>query len=130
MRLSCSLHLSGWVAAKSVRLYVDKNYRYHYLAMLGHDLPENLSLETMSGRKRKEQDLKGDWEAEEEEEGGMSSSGEMEGTPEDGKGWDWWQSHTCMLLTYLTTSSTSHSRPWGPSPFRVLAKRSGCGKCW
>lgn len=109
MRLSCPLHLSGWVAAKSVRLYVDKNYRYHYLAMLGHDLPENLSLETMSGRKRKKQDLKGDWEAEEEEEeveeGGISSSGEMESTPEDGKGWDWWQ------LTYLTTSSTSHSRP-------------------
>ena len=48
--LSCPLYLSGWVAAKSVRLYVDKNYRYHYLSMLGYDPPENLSLDTASAK--------------------------------------------------------------------------------
>ena len=50
--LSCPIYLSGWVAAKSVRLYVDKNYRYHYLSILGHDPPENQSLETISGKMR------------------------------------------------------------------------------
>ena len=81
------MHLSGWVAAKSVRLYVDKNYRYHYLAMLGYDPPENQSLETVSRKKRKEQQPQGDWE-EEEEDGGGGSSGEemlMDRVPEDGE---------------------------------------------
>ena len=40
------------MAAKSVRLYVDKNYRYHYLSILGFDPPENQSLETISGKMR------------------------------------------------------------------------------
>ena len=40
------------MAAKSVRLYVDKNYRYHYLSILGHDPPANQSLETISGKMR------------------------------------------------------------------------------
>ena len=40
------------MAAKSVRLYVNKNYRYHYLSILGHDPPENQSLETISGKMR------------------------------------------------------------------------------
>ena len=40
------------MAAKSVRLYVDKNYRYHFLSILGHDPPENQSLETISGKMR------------------------------------------------------------------------------
>ena len=71
------MHLSGWVAAKSVRLYVDKNYRYHYLVMLGYDPPENQSLETISRKRRKEQQLQGDWEEGEEEEGGGSSEEEM-----------------------------------------------------
>ena len=50
--LNCPIYLSGWVAAKSVRLYVDKNYRYHYLSILGHDPPANQSLETISGKMR------------------------------------------------------------------------------
>ena len=79
---------------------MDKNYRYHYLAMMGYDLPENLSLVTVSGRERKEEQLTGEWE----EEGGMSSSGEMESTPEDGKGCmgtcivhGSWQSYSAIL---------------------------------
>ena len=54
--LSCPIHLSGWVAAKSVRLYVDKNYRYHYLSILGYDPPENQNLETVSARMRRGED--------------------------------------------------------------------------
>ena len=50
--LKCPIYLSGWVAAKSVRLYVDKNYRYHFLSILGHDPPPNQSLETISGKMR------------------------------------------------------------------------------
>ncbi len=46
---SCPLVLSGWVAAKSVRLYVDKKYRYHFLAVMGHEPPVNQSLETVRG---------------------------------------------------------------------------------
>ena len=44
------------MAAKSVRLYVDRKYRYHFLAMLGYDPPENQCLETVSGRKREEEE--------------------------------------------------------------------------
>ena len=40
------------MAAKSVRLYVDKNYRYHYLSILGYEPPENQSLETVSATMR------------------------------------------------------------------------------
>lgn len=58
MDLSCSsafsypLSLSGWVAAKSVRLYVDRKYRYHFLAVMGHDPPENQSLVPVCGEGR------------------------------------------------------------------------------
>ena len=45
------IYLSGWMARKSVRLYVDKKYRCHYLAMLGHDPPHNMSLTSVSGQR-------------------------------------------------------------------------------
>ena len=62
--LSCPIYLSGWVAAKSVRLYVDKNYRYHYLSILGYDPPENQCLETISaGTKTKEMDEEQDFDS-------------------------------------------------------------------
>ena len=35
-----------------MRLYVDRKYRYHFLAILGYDPPENQSLETVSGKRR------------------------------------------------------------------------------
>ena len=50
------MYLSGWVAAQSVRLYVDKNYRYHYLSMLGYEPPENQSLKTINARMRRGED--------------------------------------------------------------------------
>ena len=51
------IYLSGWMAHKSVRLYVDKKYRCHYLAMLGHDPPHNLSLASISGRRDIEEEI-------------------------------------------------------------------------
>ena len=71
--LNCPIYLSGWVAAKSVRLYVDKNYRYHYLSILGHDPPENQSLETISGKMR-------DWDMDRDVDSG--EEGEQK-TPEE-----------------------------------------------
>lgn len=44
--LQCSLYLSGWIAATSVRLFVNHPERYHYLAILGQEPPEQLSLAT------------------------------------------------------------------------------------
>ena len=73
------IYLSGWMARKSVRLYVDKKYRCHYLAMLGHDPPHNMSLTSVSGRRdideeMEEMEERGEgegrgWREEEEEEG-------------------------------------------------------------
>ena len=56
--LKSPIHLSGWVAAKSVRLFVAHQERYHFLAMLGVDPPEKQNLETISGRvlQQKEED--------------------------------------------------------------------------
>ena len=39
------------MARKSVRLYVDKKYRCHYLAMLGHEPPQTMCLASVSGRR-------------------------------------------------------------------------------
>ena len=50
LSISCPIHLSGWLAPKSVRLFLDKNYRYHFLSMLGHDPPTNQCLDTVRGR--------------------------------------------------------------------------------
>ena len=35
-----------------MRLYVDRKYRYHFLAILGYDPPENQCLETVGGGRR------------------------------------------------------------------------------
>ena len=51
MPLKSPIHLSGWVAAKSVRLFVAHQERYHFLAMLGVVPPEKQNLETISGRR-------------------------------------------------------------------------------
>ena len=59
------------MAAKSVRLYVDKNYRYHYLSILGYEPPENQSLETVSAKMRSggvDEDVNSDEELRESEE--------------------------------------------------------------
>lgn len=58
------------MAAKSVRLYVDKNYRYHYLSILGYEPPENQSLETVSAKMRSggiDEDISSDEELVEKE---------------------------------------------------------------
>ena len=44
--IQCPLYLSGWIAATSVRLFVNHPERYHYLAILGQEPPEQLSLAT------------------------------------------------------------------------------------
>ena len=65
------IYLSGWIARKSVRLYVDKKYRCHYLAMLGHEPPQNMSLASVSGRKDySERTEMEEWKKEEEDGGG------------------------------------------------------------
>ena len=46
------MSLSGWRAAKSVRLFVDKIYRYHFLSMLGEEPQENQSLQCVGGASR------------------------------------------------------------------------------
>ena len=88
------IYLSGWMARKSVRLYVDKNYRCHYLAMLGHDPPHNLSLASISGQRdideeMEEMEERGEGEGEGERErveggGGRETKKEMGGEEEWG----------------------------------------------
>ena len=84
------IYLSGWMARKSVRLYVDKKYRCHYLAMLGHDPPHNMSLASVSGRRDIEEEMEemeergeGDGEGEERKTkgamGGEEEVGDVEG---------------------------------------------------
>ena len=51
--LTCPLHLSGWLAAKSARLFLDKSYRYNFLSLLGEDPPTDISLESMNTARRK-----------------------------------------------------------------------------
>ena len=46
------MSLSGWRAGKSVRLFVDKIYRYHFLSMLGEEPQENQSLECVTPASR------------------------------------------------------------------------------
>lgn len=50
------IYLSGWVARKSIRLYADKKYRCHFLAMLGHEAPADMSLASVSGRRNEEEE--------------------------------------------------------------------------
>ena len=50
--LTCPMSLSGWRAGKSVRLFVDKVYRYHFLSMLGEEPQENQSLECVTPASR------------------------------------------------------------------------------
>ncbi|CAI7989852.1 RNA cytosine C(5)-methyltransferase NSUN2 [Geodia barretti] len=69
------IYLSGWVARKSVRLYVDKKYRCHYLAMLGHEPPQTMCLASVSGRR--------DCDSEEGR-GGEGGGGKEEGDVESG----------------------------------------------
>ena len=75
--ISCPIHLSGWLAAKSARLFLDKNYRYHFLSMLGHDPPTNQCLDTInasrSGRDQEEEEECGD-----ERKEGVDHEGECE----------------------------------------------------
>ena len=54
--LTCPISLSGWLAAKSARLFVDKNSRYHFLYMLGHEPPENQSLVNVTAAARRQQE--------------------------------------------------------------------------
>ena len=65
--LTCPMNLSGWRAAKSVRLFVDKIYRYHFLSMLGEEPQENQSLQCVGGALRKGED---------EEDSGSEDNGE------------------------------------------------------
>ncbi len=46
------MSLSGWRAGKSVRLFVDKVYHYHFLSMLGEEPQENKSLECVTPASR------------------------------------------------------------------------------
>ena len=55
---------------------MDKKYRYHFLAVLGHDPPENQSLATISGKKRGVEGGEGDLVDSDDE---MGSGGEEEG---------------------------------------------------
>ena len=72
--ISCPLFLSGWLAAKSVRLYLDRNYRYHFLSMLGHDPPTNQCLDTIGPKTRSNNS-----EENGEEDGGVASEAVEEG---------------------------------------------------
>jgi len=54
--VTCPLHLSGWLAARSVRLFLDKSHRYIFLSMLAKDpslVSEDICLEAMNSAKRK-----------------------------------------------------------------------------
>ena len=65
------IYLSGWVARKSVRLYVDKKYRCHYLAMLGHEPPLTMSLASVSAGTREGERVEvEEWKMQEEERSG------------------------------------------------------------
>ncbi len=76
LTISCPIYLSGWLAAKSVRLFLDKNYRYHFLSMLGHDPPTNQCLDTVNSSRRR---------GNREEDGGVvSNAGGDEVDMEDG----------------------------------------------
>ena len=72
-----------------MRLYVDKKYRCHYLAMLGHKPPQNMSLASISGRRDLEE-WRGGGESgeggqgEEEGRGGDEEGREGEGRGEEG----------------------------------------------
>ena len=70
--LQFPIHLSTWIAAKSVRLFVTHPDRYHYLAILGETPPENLSLATIN--KTQEKDL----DEEMEEVAGLEEDGKIE----------------------------------------------------
>ena len=80
------IYLSGWMARKSVRLYVDKKYRCHYLAMLGHEPPTNMSLASVSGRKDNERTEMETWKRLEEEGGNCGKECEGGEREEGGKG--------------------------------------------
>ena len=51
--LTCPLHLSGWLAARSARLFLDKSYRYNLLSILGEDPPTDIDMESMNTARRK-----------------------------------------------------------------------------
>ena len=57
--VQCPIYLSGWIAAKSVRLFVAHPERYHYLVILGEMPPEELSLATRSANPIDEGDMIG-----------------------------------------------------------------------
>ena len=48
--VQCPIYLSGWIAAKSVHLFVAHPERYYYLVILGETPPEELSLATRSAK--------------------------------------------------------------------------------
>eukprot|EP00731_Ephydatia_muelleri_P026085 Em0018g185a len=64
--ISCPIYLSGWIAARSVRLLVGREDHFHYLAMLGCDPPENQSLAPVSGKAQDGDQGVEDWEHDEE----------------------------------------------------------------
>ena len=72
------------MARKSVRLYVDKKYRCHYLAMLGHEPPQTMSLASVSGRR--DCDMEEGRGGEVEEGGGKGGGGDIESGVEEKKG--------------------------------------------
>lgn len=51
----CTVYLSSWVAAWSVRLFLAYEDRYHFLTVLGYDPPDQLCLKTVN-RHRDEED--------------------------------------------------------------------------
>ncbi len=56
--LKCPILLSGWIGPKSVRLFVPVARRCHFLAMLGKEPPEKISLATIGRKERGHDD---DW---------------------------------------------------------------------
>ena len=74
--LQFPIHLSTWIAAKSVRLFVTHPDRYHYLAILGETPPENLSLATIN--KTQAKDIDEDIDEEMEEVAGLEGDEKIE----------------------------------------------------
>ena len=72
--LTCPLHLSGWLAAKSARLFLDKSYRYNFLSLLGEDPPNDISLESMNTARRKALQAKQEAQQEGGRDVGMATS--------------------------------------------------------
>lgn len=52
--VSCDLIMSGWKGNQSVRMYMNKFERAHFLNLIGHDVPEEYLPNTNSRRRRAE----------------------------------------------------------------------------